>query len=217
MKKTLFASALLLGGGLAYAQTGTTGTTSDTRSADTSRRQSTHKLTAEVVSADSSARTITVRNLAMGSGHAGSSATTPGPGTTGGPGTSGTDTGTMGSGTGTTGTGTDTGSAMGSATLTLKVEGKAANDLKKISAGDTVELTCRMAGMSGTSGTTGTGTTGTGTSETGTTGTTGTTGSDSGMASGTITSQAMADTHCSAVTAIKKARNDRSGSSTSGS
>jgi hypothetical protein len=164
---------LMLGAGTVFAQQPTTTTSGSTDSSKTV------KIAAEVVSADSDARTITVRpadNLGM--------------------------TGSTGS----TGTSGSTGSATAIATTkTLTVDAKAAASLKSVKFGDKVTLTCRSdmsgAGSSsyGTSGSTGVGTGTTGSTGTGASGSTGT-----GSSYGSTGSQDFA-TNCASVTLIQKA------------
>ncbi len=143
------------------------------------KRSSEHKMTAEIVSTDQTAQQITVRKLSMG----------------------GTTSGSQSTGAPSTGTGDD------SATVTLRVEGKALTRLSSVKSGDMVTISCRAQGdmpsATGTSPTTG----GSSTSST-TSGSTGSTTSGAGTAStmGGISNQAMADKHCASVTDISKGR-----------
>jgi hypothetical protein len=180
MKLTILAPALAMCGGLALAQN--PGTTTS-RPQDAKRPASEHKMTAEIVSTDASAQQITVRKLSMG----------------------GTTSGTMSGGTsGSTTTGSQsTGMSGDTATVTLRVEGKALTRLSSVKTGDMVTISCRAMGenpgaMSGsTSGTT------TSTTGSGSTGAT-TSGAGTASASGGINSQAQADMHCASVTDISK-------------
>lgn len=138
MKLTILAPALVLCGGLALAQNpgATTAKTQDKRAAD-------HKMTAEVVSTDSTAQQITVRKLSMGGA-------------------------------------TTSNEAADAPTFTLKVEGKALTRLSSVKSGDQVTISCKPM----------------------------TSGADTspGSMGGSITSQAMADAHCSSVTDINPAK-----------
>jgi hypothetical protein len=150
MKLTILASALALCGGIALAQN--PGTQQPGKSAMDQAKKD-HKMSAEVVSADSTAQQITVRKLTMGSktstGSA-SSAQLPPP--------------------------------ADAPTFTLKVEGKALTRLSSVKPGDQVTISCRALGAGAPADT------------------------SAGSGMGTITSQAMADAHCSSVTDISAAK-----------
>jgi hypothetical protein len=128
---TALATAFLLGGGMLLAQTTSTGTPSQ---GDRSKGDRMQKLSAEVVSTDTAARTITVRNVSPASDKDRSTSA------------GGATSGTMGE-------------------QTLRLEGKAADRLGSLKAGDKVTLTCKTnASLTGTGGTTNPGTTGSTTS-----------------------------------------------------
>jgi hypothetical protein len=140
MKLTILAPALALCGGLALAQNpgATTAKPQEKRAPD----MKDHKMTAEIVSTDTTAQQITVRKLSMGGT---SSMTEP----------------------------------ADSPTFTLKVEGKALTRLSTVKSGDKVTISCKSMG-----------------------------GADTPMSSGAISSQAMADAHCSSVTDISAAKSN---------
>ncbi len=184
MKLTILAPALALCGGLALAQN--PGTTT-AKQQDTKRPSaSEHKMTAEIVSTDQTAQQITVRKLSMG----------------------GTTSGSQSTGSQSTGS-QPTGTADDSATVTLRVEGKALTRLSSVKSGDMVTISCRtqgdMPGATGTSPTTG-GSTTTGSTTSGSTGST-TSGAGTASSMGGINSQALADRHCASVTDINPSKN----------
>jgi hypothetical protein len=128
---TALASALLLGSGVLLAQTTATGTSSDR---DRTKGEHKQKMSAEIVSTDTSAKTITVRNLTMT--------------------TSGKERSTA--------PGTAPGSA-GAGEATLRLEGKAADRVGSFKAGDKVTLVCKTNASTTAPGTTsGSATSGTG-------------------------------------------------------
>jgi hypothetical protein len=112
---TSTALALLLGAGGLFAQTTPAGKTSER--ADEAR---TLKMSAEVVSTDATAKTITVRNLSASSEKDRRSTTT----------------------------GEASTQVMGTGEATLGVEGKAADRLRSLKAGEKVTLTCKAASSS---------------------------------------------------------------------
>ncbi len=185
------ATGTTMGGAYASPATGITGATSG-------------EFAAEVVAVDTAARTVTLRDSAVG-------------------GTAATGT------TGTTGT---TGSTAAGGTTTVRVEGMAGDNLRDFKTGDKVVVSCSMGGggtmgtggtagtTGGTTGTTGTtagstaGTTGTtgaggmggtGTGATGTAGGTGTSTGGYGTTGGTMGSSTAVLSGCTSVTAIRKA------------
>ena len=188
------ATGTTMGGAFASPATGITGATSG-------------EFAAEIVSVDTAARTVTLRESAVG----GTAGTMASPATR--------------TGTGSTGT---TGATAPGGTTTLRVEGTAGDMMRDFKTGDRVVVSCTMGGGSavggtgGTAGTTGgsTGTTGTTSGSTaGTTGTTGaggmgTTGATTGTTGGTGTGgyattggsmSAGTLAGCTSVTAIRKA------------
>jgi len=120
---TTLTSALLFAGGMVFAQTTTTPSTPTT--SERHHSSSTHsghhnRMSAEIVSTDASAKTITVRNLSGGhhkKDHSG-------------------DTGTTSTAPATAGE------------VTLQVQGKAADRLASLSPGDRVTLTCQATASS---------------------------------------------------------------------
>ena len=143
------ATGTTMGGAYSSPATGITGATSG-------------EFAAEVVAVDTAARTVTLRESAVG-------------------GTAAGNTGTTGT-TGTTTTGT-TGSTAAGGTTTVRVDGTAGDNLRDFKTGDRVVVSCTMGGAM-TTGTTG-GTMGTGGTAGTTGGTTGTTGTTGGSTAGT--------------------------------
>jgi hypothetical protein len=139
---TVLSAALVMGGGMLLAQTTGSSTTSTSADRDRAKGDQKQKMSAEIVSTDASAKTITVKNLAMAKSDKDRS---------------------------TSATGAMTGQ-MGPAETTLRLEGKAADRAGSFKAGDKVMLVCKTnAAVTGTEGmsgarTTTPGTTGTATS-----------------------------------------------------